>query len=146
MKDRPAIPQDASQFLESNHRTFMITLRKDGSPTGHPMAGFFGGSLYMNMYGASVKAKQQTTDAHHSAQPSRPQAPPDTRSSVPVPGGVDLPAFRARLVGARRRLIERIVSDWSDDRRYPDTSWCRMLADVQGALQAVDDMISGDPT
>ncbi len=62
MKDRPAIPQDASQFLESNHRTFMITLRKDGSPTGHPMAGFFGGSLYMNMYGASVKAKNLERD------------------------------------------------------------------------------------
>ncbi len=62
MKDRPAIPQDASRFLESNHRTFMITLRKDGSPTGHPMAGFFGGSLYMNMYGASVKAKNLERD------------------------------------------------------------------------------------
>ena len=39
-------------------RAFMITLRQDGSPTCHPMAGFYGGgALYLNMYRASAKAK-----------------------------------------------------------------------------------------
>ena len=62
MGDRSRIPEDARRFMENNRRTFMITLRKDGSPTGHPMAGFFGGSLYLNMYGASVKARNLGRD------------------------------------------------------------------------------------
>ena len=63
MADRSTIPEDAAQFMEDNRRTFMVTLRKDGSPTAHPMAGFFGGSLYLNMYAASVKAKNLGRDA-----------------------------------------------------------------------------------
>ncbi|MAG33773.1 MAG: hypothetical protein CL908_23075 [Deltaproteobacteria bacterium] len=60
--DRVPIPADASEFMERNGRTFMLTVRKDGSPTGHPMAGFFGGSLYLNTYGASVKSKNLERD------------------------------------------------------------------------------------
>jgi len=42
---------------------FMITLRKDGSPTCHPMAAFYGGgALYANMYRASIKAKNLARD------------------------------------------------------------------------------------
>ncbi len=59
----------------------------------------------------------------------------------PIP---DLPGLRARLVGARRRLVERIAEDWTDDRRFPDSGWSRLLADVQGALQAVDAQMADD--
>jgi len=62
LSDRIAIPEDAAGFMEKHRRTFMITLRKDGSPTAHPMAGFFGGSLYLNTYGASAKAKNLGRD------------------------------------------------------------------------------------
>ena len=55
---------------------------------------------------------------------------------------VDLPALRDRLAGARRRLIERIASDWTDDRRFPDSGWTKMLADIQVAIQAVDAVIA----
>ena len=58
---------------------------------------------------------------------------------------VDLPALRIlrdRLAGARRRLIERIASDWTDDRRFPDSGWTKMLADIQVAIQAVDAVIA----
>jgi len=61
-RNRAPIPDDASEFMERNGRTFMLTLRKDGSPTGHPMAGFFGGALYLNTYGASVKSKNLERD------------------------------------------------------------------------------------
>ncbi|MBW2231141.1 MAG: pyridoxamine 5'-phosphate oxidase family protein [Deltaproteobacteria bacterium] len=60
--DRAPIPVDAEQFMQGNGRTFMVTLRKDGSPTGHPMAGFFGGALYLNMYGASAKSRNLERD------------------------------------------------------------------------------------
>ncbi len=53
----------------------------------------------------------------------------------------DLPGLRARLVGVRRRLLERLADDWPDDRRFPDSAWCRMLSDVQTAIAAVDDVV-----
>ena len=60
--DRVPIPPDADDFMQQNGRTFMITLRKDGSPTAHPMAGFYGGALYLNMYAASAKSKNLGRD------------------------------------------------------------------------------------
>jgi nitroimidazol reductase NimA-like FMN-containing flavoprotein (pyridoxamine 5'-phosphate oxidase superfamily) len=58
MNERAAFSSDAEEFMRSTRRAFMITLRKDGSPTAHPMAGFYGGgALYLNMYRASAKAK-----------------------------------------------------------------------------------------
>ncbi len=59
--------------------------------------------------------------------------------------GVDLPALRTRLVGVRAHLIVRIAEDWPpDDRRFPDSGWSRLLADVQAAIVAVDDQEAGD--
>ena len=60
--DRGKIAEDVGRFMSENGRTFMITLRKDGSPTAHPMAGFFGGRLYLNTYGKSAKAKNLGRD------------------------------------------------------------------------------------
>ncbi len=54
----------------------------------------------------------------------------------------DLPAFRARLLVARRRLVEHVAEDFPADRRFPDSGWTRMLADIQAAIAAVDDMIA----
>ena len=47
-------------------------------------------------------------------------------------------ALRERLVSARRRLVERIADDFPDDRRFPDTGWSRLLADVHLVIAAVD--------
>ena len=57
---------------------------------------------------------------------------------------VDLPALRTRLVGARRRLVERIADDFQDDRRFPDTGWSRLLADIQLVIAAVDAVAAED--
>ena len=51
---------------------------------------------------------------------------------------VDLVGLRERLVGARRRLVERIADDFPPDRRFPDTGWSRLLADVHLCIAAVD--------
>ncbi len=56
----------------------------------------------------------------------------------------DLPALRDRLVGARRRLVERIADDFPDDRRFPDTGWSRLLADIQLVIAAVDAVAAED--
>ena len=54
----------------------------------------------------------------------------------------DLPALRERLVGARRRLVERLADDFPADRRFPDSGWTRMLADIEIAIMAVDAVIA----
>ncbi len=51
---------------------------------------------------------------------------------------VDLVGLRDRLVAARRRLVERIAEDFPADRRFPDSGWTRMLADIHIAIAAVD--------
>lgn len=54
---------DAKEFMRANRRAFMITLRKDGSPTAHPMAAFYGGgALYVNVYRTSAKARNLWRD------------------------------------------------------------------------------------
>ena len=62
MKEATPIPEHVAEFMSNHRRTFMVTLRKDGSPTAHPMAGFFGGSLYLNMYRASIKSRNLERD------------------------------------------------------------------------------------
>jgi len=63
LEDGPAISDDVAEFMRGTRRAFMITVRKDGSPTCHPMAGFYGGgALYLNMYRASAKAKNLGRD------------------------------------------------------------------------------------
>ena len=66
----------------------------------------------------------------------------DTSTTSAAAVQVDLPALRARLVAARRRLVERIADDFPPDRRFPDSGWTRMLADIQIAIAAVDDVIA----
>ena len=66
----------------------------------------------------------------------------DTSTTSAAAVQVDLPTLWARLVGARRRLVERIADDFPDDRRFPDTGWTRMLADIQVAIMAVDAIVS----
>ena len=65
----------------------------------------------------------------------------DTSTTSAAAVQVDLPALRARLVGARRRLVERIADDFPADRRFPDTGWSRLLADIQLVIAAVDDVM-----
>ena len=75
-----------------------------------------------------------------------PSNPPITHP-LSTPGGADgfdLPALRLRLVGVRRRLLERLAADWSDDRRFPDSAWTKLLADVHGAIQALNAQVADD--
>ncbi len=63
------------------------------------------------------------------------------RRSAPVPA-LDLVGLRERLLEARRRLVERIAEDFPADRRFPDSGWTRMLADIQAAIEAVDAVVA----
>ena len=94
--------------------------------------------------------KTKKSDARQVSSTTRqpPPKPPTTHllSATAAVNTVDLPAFHVRLVAARLRLIERIAGDWSDDRRFPDSGWTRMLADIQAAIEAVDAVVAeGSP-
>ena len=80
--------------------------------------------------GGAEKTRKTTGDRSSTTLPAATQPIPDLRT------------LRARLVGARLRLIERIDSDWTDDRRFPDTGWSKMLADVHVAIMAVDAVLA----
>ena len=54
---------------------------------------------------------------------------------------LDLVGLRERLLEARRRLLERIAQEYDPERTYPDTAWTRMVADIQAAIAAVDDVL-----
>ena len=79
-----------------------------------------------------------TTDSTPS--PAHKQPRPAPASAPPV----DLVGLRDRLVGARRRLVERLAEDFPPDRRFPDSAWTRMLADIEIAIMAVDGVMGED--
>ena len=59
------IPDDIDAHIDSTVRTFIVSHRKDGSPTCHPMARFYvDRGYYMNMYAASVKHRNLERTPH----------------------------------------------------------------------------------
>ena len=83
------------------------------------------------------------TSSHTSlADTAQPLAQKQRRSG-PAPT-VDLVGLRERLLKARRRLVERIAEDYPADRRFPDSGWTRMLADIQAAIGGVDAVMDED--
>ncbi|MEE9285772.1 MAG: pyridoxamine 5'-phosphate oxidase family protein [Dehalococcoidia bacterium] len=57
------VPQDVDDFLASHSRTFLLTLRPDGSPTAHPMTGLYNnGALSFSTYRKSAKTRNVQRD------------------------------------------------------------------------------------
>ena len=58
-----ALPPEAEEFLRANARAFLLTLRRDGSPTGHPMTAIVrDGVVYFNTYRKSSKVRNIERD------------------------------------------------------------------------------------
>jgi hypothetical protein len=57
------IADDVAAFLTKHTRVFLLTRRKDGAPTIHPMTGFFAdGHVTMTTYRKSAKARNVEHD------------------------------------------------------------------------------------
>jgi hypothetical protein len=57
------IADDVAAFLTKHTRVFLLTRRKDGAPTIHPMTGFFAdGRVTMTTYRKSAKARNVEHD------------------------------------------------------------------------------------
>jgi hypothetical protein len=63
MKSPTTIPDDVASFLARHTRLFLLTRRRDGAPTIHPMTGFFAdGRVTMTTYRKSAKARNVARD------------------------------------------------------------------------------------
>ena len=61
-RDDP-LPEGLRALLEEHTRSFLVTLRADGSPTAHPMTALHdGGALVFNTYRKSAKARNVERD------------------------------------------------------------------------------------
>jgi hypothetical protein len=105
---RAPIPDDIDGHIERCGRTFIVTRRKDGSPTCHPMARFYAdGEMYLNMYAASVKHKNLSRDP---------------RITCLVTTDSDDPNFRAVILRGTARYLS------PDETLAPDASAATRLA------------------
>ena len=79
----PVISDAVDRLIEDNVRTFMVTHRKDGSPTCHPMARFYAErGFYYNMYSTSVKHKNLTRDPSICVLITTPSDEPEFHASI----------------------------------------------------------------
>ena len=84
------IPDDVAAFLARHTRAFLLTRRRDGSPTIHPMTAFFAdGRMTMTTYRKSAKARNVERDE---------------RAACLVVSGYGSSDVRAVLVRGRGRL------------------------------------------
>ena len=77
-------------------------------------------------------------------KPPAVDCPPNWRHIGSVIDGIVDNALHNRLLEARRRLVKLIAEDWPADRIFPNPAWAKMLADVQGATEAVDAVMAED--
>jgi hypothetical protein len=115
-----ALPAELSDLLERSNRSFLVTLRADGSPTAHPMTALTqDGALMFNTYRSSAKARNVARDARVSAVYLPPYDQPP-RGVLAVRGrgeicGADEPPQRrgqgpAVSDSVARRVSERIAA------------------------------------
>jgi PPOX class probable F420-dependent enzyme len=88
---------EVEAFLRAHTRTFLFTLRRDGSPTVHPMTGIYrDGALWFNTYRKSAKARNLERDG---------------RAACLVTSGVTETPFRALLLEGRAEIMP-IGTEW----------------------------------
>src|SRR5690349_15898258 len=120
------LPAGADAFLNTHTRTFLFTLRADGTPTVHPMTGIYrDGALWFNTYRKRAKAWNIARDGRvaclvttgEDERPERSLLLEGTAEIMPV--GTEWPGLRERAEGgptpipgtganAARRTQERI--------------------------------------
>ena len=90
------IPDDLAAFLGRHTRGFLITRRRDGSPTIHPMTALFAdGRMTMTTYRKSAKARNVERD---------------DRAACLVVNGYDKTDVRGVLVRGRGRLRQAMMA------------------------------------
>jgi PPOX class probable F420-dependent enzyme len=125
------IPAPVERFLGAHTRTFLITVRPDGSPACHPMVGLWhDGALHLNTYRKSAKARNllreprvacvivtDDDDPHFRGVVLRGRAevlasPPPTSGSARPPGvGRAVTGLVQARLAEGKRVVFRVVPD-----------------------------------
>jgi hypothetical protein len=132
MADEPVqLPVDVADFLATHTRAFLLTRRRDGAPTIHPMTGFFAdGRVVFNTYRKSAKTRNVERDGraavvvvngyHAKGQPveavalrgcavvrsGAPAVPPGAPAAAPNVSGSVAGRVAERMASGKRILIE----------------------------------------
>jgi hypothetical protein len=136
------IPDDVAAFVARYTRIFLLTRRRDGAPTIHPMTGFFAdGRVTMTTYRKSAKARNVVRDARASCLVVDGYGHPDVRGALLRgrgrlrEGTMAVPADSASAApkvsdGVTSRVAERMASGKRvfldvepDDARFVDRFW-----------------------
>jgi PPOX class probable F420-dependent enzyme len=95
----------AERFLREHTRTFLVTLRLDGSPACHPMVGLWrDGALWMNTYRKSAKARNIRHEPRVACVVM-------TDDAAGVPAGV--------VLRGRAEFVDAVVPRAADSARAP---------------------------
>ncbi|MGH7896928.1 MAG: pyridoxamine 5'-phosphate oxidase family protein [Candidatus Binatia bacterium] len=112
------IPAEAAEFLREHPRAFLLSLRRDGSPTGHPMTAiFWRGALYFNTYRKSAKVRNLERDPRVSCLVTTADDDPEPRGVVldgtaEILAGEASASFSARdSAGANRLPGEKDIAE-----------------------------------
>ena len=116
------IPDDVAAFLGRHTRAFLLTRRRDGSPTIHPMTAFFAeGRMTMTTYRKSAKARNVERDG---------------RAACLVVNGYGKDEVRAVLVRGRGRLRHAALATLPAAERTAPAERPKVSGDVSARVAA----------
>jgi hypothetical protein len=116
------IPDDIAAFLGRHTRVYLLTRRRDGSPTIHPMTAFFAdGRITMTTYRKSAKARNVERDE---------------RAACLVVNGYAKDDVRAVLVRGRGRLRQATLAGLPAGERAESPSQPKVSEDVTARVAA----------
>jgi hypothetical protein len=112
--ERPTLPAELEKLLERSNRSFLVSLRADGSPTAHPMTALLEeGRLLFTTYRRSAKARNIERDARVAAVYLPPyDEPPQGALSVEgrgeIRGAAQVPQRRGEGPEVTAPVAERV--------------------------------------
>lgn len=125
------IPDDVAAFLARHTRAYLLTRRRDGSPTIHPMTAFYAdGRMTMTTYRKSAKARNVERDE---------------RAACLVLSAYGSADVRAVLVGGRARLRQATIAalpveDGAAPAKVPDAVAARVAARMESGKRVFLDV------
>ena len=114
------IRPEIDAFLKEHRRTFFITIRKDGTPTIHPMTGLYHeGRLRYSSYKTSAKNRNIERDDRVCSLVLNGYDEPDFRASSSISTSPLPPSFRGVLCTHSTSPFSRRISMFSPSGAEP---------------------------
>jgi len=130
------MPDDVARFLASHTRAFLLSRRRDGAPTIHPMTGFFAdGRVVMTTYRKSAKARNVERDPRATALVVNGYAAGDVRA-VCVQGHAALRRAEVGALPTAERTTPKVGQGVAETVTARMASGKRVLLEIEPAQAA----------